>query len=193
MGDLDAPGAPARRFVRAALDGVAPDLVDTAELPTGELVANAVLCARTEVEVSARVVGGGVRVEVGDRPPSRVPVPRHCPPYAAAGRGPALVGPPASRYGVRAGRDAKAVWFELWPGGTPPPSAWEPPAPPPAPRGGGVTLVDVPEALYSAAQRHRHALLREPASAAAGGDDPGIPARDLAARLNPPPRLPGPS
>ncbi|MCP9963410.1 hypothetical protein LUX05_22275 [Streptomyces somaliensis] len=192
MGDLDAPGAPARRFVRAALDGVAPDLVDTAELPTGELVANAVLCARTEVEVSARVVGGGVRVEVGDRPPSRVPVPRHCPPYAAAGRGPALVGPPASRYGVRAGRDAKAVWFELWPGGTPPPSAWEPPAPPPAP-GGRVTLVDVPEALYSAAQRHRHALLREPASAAAGGDDPGIPARDLAARLNPPPRLPGPS
>ncbi|WP_349816450.1 SpoIIE family protein phosphatase [Streptomyces sp. MRC013] len=86
----------------------------------------------------------------------------------------------ASRYGVRADGDAKAVWFELWSEGTPPPSAWEPPAPPPA-SGRTVTLVDVPDALYSAAQHHRHALLREAVLAAAGGEDLGIPAADLAA------------
>ncbi|MCP9972956.1 hypothetical protein [Streptomyces somaliensis] len=167
MGDLDAPGAPARRFVRAALDGVAPDLVDTAELPTGELVANAVLCARTEVEVSARVVGGGVRVEVGDRPPSRVPVPRHCPPRTPP-RGGARRSWARRRPGTASGRAGtpRRCGSSCGPGGRRrPPRGSRPPRPPPP--GGRVTLVDVPEALYSAAQRHRHALLREPASAAA--------------------------
>ncbi|MGW7527646.1 ATP-binding protein [Streptomyces sp. NPDC054783] len=59
--------AVARRFVRSVLDGVAPDLVDTAELLAGELVTNVVIHARTEAEV--RVWGGEGRanVRVSDR------------------------------------------------------------------------------------------------------------------------------
>ncbi|WP_189537586.1 SpoIIE family protein phosphatase [Streptomyces roseolilacinus] len=192
MGDLSAPAAPARRFppepesaararrfVRAALDGAAPDLVDTAELLAGELVTNAVLHARTGIEVSAGIVGGRVRVRVGDHRPSRAPVPRDCSPHAATGRGLALVDRLASRHGVETGEDTKTVWFELWPDGAPPPSAWEAPAPSRASEA-TVTLVDVPGALYSGAQHHRNALLRELALAAAGGEDLGVPPADLA-------------
>ncbi|MDT9684389.1 SpoIIE family protein phosphatase [Streptomyces sp. TRM76323] len=194
MGDLNAPEPPAqrsfppeprsaaraRRFVRAVLGDTAPDLVDTAELLVSELVTNAVLHARTEIKVSVGAVDGAVRVRVGDRLPSRVPVPRDCPPYAATGQGLALVDLLASRRGVETGGDTKTVWFELRPGGAPRPSPWEPPAPPPG-SAATVTLVDVPGALYAAAQQHRHVLLRELALAAAAGEDLGVPPEDLAA------------
>ncbi|MFV2121643.1 ATP-binding protein, partial [Streptomyces sp. Act-28] len=192
MGDLDAPKAPvrrfppeprsaarARRFVRAALAGVAPDLVDTAELLAGELVTNAVLHARTEVEVSAGVVDGRVRVRISDRRPSRMPVARECSPYTGTGQGLALVDRLASRYGVETGEDAKAVWFELWSDGAPRPSTWQPPAPPSAAER-TVTLVDVPGALYAGTQQHRHVLLRELTLAAAAGEDFGVSPEDLA-------------
>ncbi|MEU5184512.1 hypothetical protein AB0G49_31175 [Streptomyces longwoodensis] len=45
--------AAARSFVRSALDGADPDLVETAALLAGELVTNVVLHARTEAEVWA--------------------------------------------------------------------------------------------------------------------------------------------
>ncbi|CAL9353119.1 SpoIIE family protein phosphatase [Streptomyces sp. enrichment culture] len=173
--------ARARRFVRAALgDAVpdaAPDLLDTAELLVSELVTNAVLHARTEVEVSARVTGGRARVAVQDRRPSRVLVPQDCPPYAGTGQGLALVDLLASRHGVDTGADTKTVWFELWPDETARPSAWQPPAPP-AESAQTVTLVDVPGALYSASQQHRHVLLRELELAAAAGEHL-VPPRDL--------------
>ncbi|MEU2184473.1 SpoIIE family protein phosphatase [Streptomyces thermolilacinus] len=174
--------ARARRFVRAALGDavpdVAPDLLDTARLLVSELVTNAVLHARTEVEVSARVADGRVRVAVQDRRPSRVLVPQDCPPYAGTGQGLALVGLLASRHGVDSGADTKTVWFELWPDGAPRPPAWQPPAPP-AESAETVTLVDVPGTLYSAAQQHRHVLLRELTLAAAVGEHL-VPPRDLA-------------
>ncbi|MGW4563750.1 ATP-binding protein [Streptomyces sp. NPDC004561] len=45
--------AVARRFLGNVLDGVASDVVDTAQLLVSELVTNAVMHAHTEVEVRA--------------------------------------------------------------------------------------------------------------------------------------------
>ncbi|GAA2561892.1 MULTISPECIES: SpoIIE family protein phosphatase [Streptomyces] len=194
MGDLKAretpsrrfPEAPqsvaeARRFVRAALDGVAPDVVDTAQLLVSELVTNAVLHARTEVEVSAHVEENTVRVRVGDRRPDRGLVPQKCSPYAGTGQGLALVEQLASRHGVAVGEAGKTVWFELRPEAAPRQrNGWETPAPPSGPGGKTVTLIDVPAALYRASQQHRHVLLRETALAMAAGHDLGVTADDLA-------------
>ncbi|MFD8524241.1 SpoIIE family protein phosphatase [Streptomyces capillispiralis] len=193
MGDVDARGTPsrrfprtpgsvarARRFVRAALGDVAPDLTDTAELLVSELVTNVVLHARTEAEVAVRVDGGTVRVRVGDGRPDRVLVPQGAPPYSGTGQGLPLVARLSSRHGVETGERGKTVWFELGPEGPPRyPQDWEPVAAPFGP-GASVTLLDVPAALCSAAQQHRHALLRETALAVAAGHDLGVPPQDLA-------------
>ncbi|WP_037854937.1 SpoIIE family protein phosphatase [Streptomyces sp. NRRL S-340] len=194
MGDLNARGASARRFppepesvpqarrfVRAALDHVAADLVETAQLLVSELVTNAVLHARTPVEVTACAEGGTVRVRVSDRRPDRGLVPHECSPYAGTGQGLALAGLLASRCGVDMGEEHKSVWFELRPGGGPPrPAGWEVTAPP-CRAGATVTLIDVPEALYSASQQHRNTLLREATLAAAAGTGlVGVTAHDLA-------------
>ncbi|WP_461009182.1 SpoIIE family protein phosphatase [Streptomyces capparidis] len=193
MGNLRPAGAPsrrfpqspgsaaaARRFVRDCLAGVAPPMADTAELLAGELVTNAVLHARTEVEVAAWARDGRVAVRVGDHRPCRGLTPQDCHPHAGTGLGLTMVERLASRHGVDTGDRGKTVWFELWPDGSaPPPSGWAPPAPPDGP-GRTVRLVDLPGALYSAARHHRHALLRELLLAAAAGKALGLPPADLA-------------
>ncbi|MGV9347062.1 SpoIIE family protein phosphatase [Streptomyces spiralis] len=174
-----ASAAAARRFVAEALAGAPSDLVHTAQLLVSELVTNAVLHARTQVEVGVRVHGGRVRVQVGDERPSRGLVPQDCPPYAGTGQGLALVEHLASRHGVHADDRQKTVWFELWADGPPPPSpGWAAHVPPCATKG-TVTLVDVPSALYAASQQHRHTLLRELTLAASAGADLGVASRDL--------------
>ncbi|CAL9653381.1 SpoIIE family protein phosphatase [Streptomyces sp. enrichment culture] len=194
MGDLNArgtssrcfPGAPqsvaeARRFVRAALGDVAPDVVDTAQLLISELVTNAVLHARTGVEVAVHVEGGAVRVRVGDRRPDREIVPQKYSPYAGTGQGLALVGQLSSRHGAAVGEADKTVWFELRPGPAPRRrSGWETVVPPSGPGRTTVTLVDVPAALHRASQQRRQALLREVTLAVAAGHDLGVPVEDVA-------------
>ncbi|MFG3333988.1 SpoIIE family protein phosphatase [Streptomyces tendae] len=173
--------AAARRFVGAALDGAPADLVGTAQLLVSELVTNAVLHARTEVEVSVARLDGRVRVRVGDRRPGRGLVPQRCSPYAGTGQGLALVEQLASRFGADGGDAGKTVWFELWHDGPPPPSAgWET-AVPPRPAERPVTLVDVPTALESACRQHRHTVLRELTLAAFAGDRLRVPSEDLVA------------
>lgn len=174
--------ASARRFVRAALPGVPAELADTAEFLAGELVTNAVLHARTEMEVAVRVRDGKVRVAVSDERPHLGPVPHRCFPCAGAGQGLALVERLASRHGVDTGERRKTVWFELSPDGPPPsPSVWRTGEAPPT-GDGKVTLVDVPGALYTASLQHRHALMRELALASPTGGAPGTGVRpeDLA-------------
>ncbi|MFI2645546.1 SpoIIE family protein phosphatase [Streptomyces sp. NPDC018610] len=173
--------AAARRFVRTVLEGADPEVVDTAELLTGELVTNAVLHARTEIDVEVRASGETVRVGVGDRRPECVVVPRQGHLYAATGWGLDVVGRLAGRHGVDVAEDHKTVWFELRPGATPSSSdVFRPRAPLPGPAG-TVTLVDLPYALYSAARQHRHALLRELVLAGLAGDAFGLPSADLLA------------
>ncbi|WP_436960351.1 SpoIIE family protein phosphatase [Streptomyces sp. SudanB182_2057] len=150
----------ARRFVRSALRGVAPEVVDTAELLTSELVTNAVLHARTEVEVRIWSHEGRVRVRVGDGRPDRPLVPREPRPYAGAGRGLAVVEELASSHGAHIAGGRKTVWFELWPKApVPPTSGWE--SVPMCGRTATVTLIDVPHILFLAARQHGDEILRE--------------------------------
>ncbi|MBU6533144.1 SpoIIE family protein phosphatase [Streptomyces mayonensis] len=172
--------AAARNFVHRALRDTASHLVDTAQLLVSELVTNAVLHARTEIEVTVSRSDGRVRVLVGDRRPGRGLVSPSCPAYAGTGQGLALVEQLASRYGADADGERKTAWFELWSDGPPPPSpGWEA-AGPPCDSERSVTLVDVPGALDSACRQHRHAVLRELTFAASHGDLCGVPPDDLA-------------
>ena len=103
----------ARRFVSVALHESGHEgLDDIATLLASELVTNAVLHARSAVELRLRIDGGRVRVEVHDR--STKPVaPRHFTSDAATGRGLLLVTELAAAWGSDAGPDGKCVWFEL--------------------------------------------------------------------------------
>ncbi|MFD0318969.1 SpoIIE family protein phosphatase [Streptomyces flavalbus] len=169
----------ARRFVRAALAGAAPDVLDTAELLTGELVTNAVVHARTEAEVWAWADGGRAQVRVSDRRPEWGVVPHERHPYASTGRGLALLRELAASYGVHSDAERKTVWFDLWPeAAAPPTSAWETLAPPG--RTVTVALRDVPYTLYWAAQQHWEGLLRELLLVSLSGGAAGVPPKDLA-------------
>ncbi|MET9498910.1 SpoIIE family protein phosphatase [Streptomyces sp. NPDC006552] len=151
----------ARHFVRSALRGVAQEAVETAELLTSELVTNAVLHARTEVEVQVWSHDGHVRVRVSDGRPDRPLVPREARPYAATGRGLTVVEELASSHGAHVGKGRKTVWFELWPKApVPPTSGWEC-VPLSDGRTTTVTLIDMPHIVFRAAQQHGDEMLRE--------------------------------
>ena len=102
---ITVPAAPdsvgrVRRVLRATLDGagVAEDTVDTAILLTSELVTNAVLHARTDVQVTV-VVDDGVRIEVHDES-ALLPASRTHALDSMTGRGLHIVGQLADDYGV---------------------------------------------------------------------------------------------
>ncbi|MGF1432091.1 ATP-binding protein [Kitasatospora sp. LaBMicrA B282] len=106
--------APLRAELRAALGrwGV-PELADTAELLTTELVANA-LQHTTAGAVLDAVLGGDrrLRVEVRDGTPE-LPSPRRAAETATSGRGLMLVEALADAWGVRVRAEGKITWFEL--------------------------------------------------------------------------------
>jgi anti-sigma regulatory factor (Ser/Thr protein kinase) len=105
--------AAARRWLRARLDALGrPQLADVALLLVSEAVTNAVLHARTAIEVDVQPLGNGIRVEVRDgspRPPSR----RRHSEAATTGRGLALVASLADDWGWSQQPAGKVVWFEL--------------------------------------------------------------------------------
>lgn len=105
--------ARARRFVhdvlrRWAWDGPRRDV----ELLTSELVTNAVLHARSSVDVSIRCSDRGVRVEVADRS-AQVPVAQDYRVDAQTGRGLVLVERTSTSWGVQQREVGKTVWFEV--------------------------------------------------------------------------------
>ena len=105
----------ARRHVQAALcDWGLGGLADTAALLVSELVSNALLHARSEVEVRVARDPEHVQVTVLDRSP-RQPVRRRHGLGASTGRGLGLVEVLADGWGTAEGVDgwAKAVWFLL--------------------------------------------------------------------------------
>ena len=87
-------------------------LCDDALLLTSELVTNAVLHARTGVELSVVTGMGAIHVEVSDDDPG-VPRQRTADLDALGGRGLALVAALAGDWGVRLAPPGKVVWFEL--------------------------------------------------------------------------------
>jgi anti-sigma regulatory factor (Ser/Thr protein kinase) len=89
-----------------------PDLLDTAQLLTSELVTNAVIHGRSHVRLGITVSANGLRIAVADDN-SRHPTPQPADPDALDGRGLQIVERLASSWGVDDNRFGKTVWFEL--------------------------------------------------------------------------------
>ncbi|HVL99495.1 MAG TPA: ATP-binding protein [Egibacteraceae bacterium] len=108
----------ARAFVADVLaTSPAKECTDIACLLVSELVTNALLHARSPVQLLVRVEDATVRVEVGDDA-ERLPVRMVEPGDAIAGRGLHIVEELAARWGAeRRPSGGKAVWFELSYGG----------------------------------------------------------------------------
>lgn len=103
----------ARSFVSRVLAGSpASGCAETAELLVSELVTNALLHARSGVEVVVRVDPTRVRVEVHDTE-ERLPFLIAEPGDTIAGRGLHIVEELASGWGAEPREGGKAVWFEL--------------------------------------------------------------------------------
>jgi anti-sigma regulatory factor (Ser/Thr protein kinase) len=125
------PAAPgqARRFVAEILtDWSCESLVEEVNLLTSELVTNAVLHARTPVELTLCRTDGGVRVEVADEDPHSLEraLRQRRRREATTGRGLAMVAALARHWGVTLANRGKSVWFEMGTGFGPE-GAWVPP------------------------------------------------------------------
>jgi anti-sigma regulatory factor (Ser/Thr protein kinase) len=110
--------AAARRLVRGELAAHAEmpaersDFVDAASLLVSELVTNAIVHARTDVEVRLVTDEHMLRAEVSDGNPT-FPIPRRPIGLAGTGRGLLMMDDLASRWGVSPSGAGKTVWFEL--------------------------------------------------------------------------------
>ena len=104
----------ARKFVQGTLQGWMLDgLTQSIELLASELVTNALLHARSDVELRLRRFDGRVRLEVSDASPAP---PRRRDSYGAetvGGHGMLLVEELADDWGVERHRSGKIVWCEL--------------------------------------------------------------------------------
>ena len=118
---LELPGTPvapsvARLFVRNLCQEWGAEAVcDVAELLSSELVTNAVVHARSSVELEAAYDDASVlRIDVYDRSPEEVDSSPHPPADGAeGGRGLAIVARLACRWGVDLCSPGKRVWFTL--------------------------------------------------------------------------------
>ena len=109
--------AAARRLVRGELAHTEvpterSDFVDAASLLVSELVTNAIVHARTDVELRLVTDAHMLRAEVSDGNPT-FPTPRRPMGLAGTGRGLRMMDDLASRWGVSSSGSGKTVWFEL--------------------------------------------------------------------------------
>ncbi|HZQ29212.1 MAG TPA: SpoIIE family protein phosphatase [Acidimicrobiales bacterium] len=104
----------ARRFAHRTLEewSCAEEVAERTELPLSELVTNAVMHTRSEVDVVLRLGAGALRVEVHDRS-TVLPTRRSHDMDASTGRGLELVEALSDRWGVETHGSGKAVWFEV--------------------------------------------------------------------------------
>lgn len=104
----------ARNFVQEALADAEPEQQQTALLLASELVTNAILHARTEVELGVLVDGDQALVCVADRvPDSPELAPQERSRTRPGGRGLALVAGLAQAWGTARYAGGKTVWFLL--------------------------------------------------------------------------------
>ena len=87
-------------------------LLDTAQLLTTELVANAIIHARSAVTVTARLGDERLRVEVADTGAGALKM-READMDDTGGRGLLLIEALSAAWGTSADGDGKLVWFEL--------------------------------------------------------------------------------
>jgi anti-sigma regulatory factor (Ser/Thr protein kinase) len=103
----------ARRFIDLTLTGWGCDaLVDSVVLLVSEVVTNAILHARSDIEVRVGDRGAMMRVEVIDHSDGE-PVLRSYAEDSSSGRGLAIVEQVASAWGVTKIAGGKLVWFEV--------------------------------------------------------------------------------
>lgn len=103
----------ARRWVRDRLTAwELPDSLDGLLLATTEMVSNAVLHARTGLDLSLSIAGGVLELDVVDLDP-RPPLRRQPDSHEVRGRGVALLDALASQWGVDGRTDGKTVWFQM--------------------------------------------------------------------------------
>jgi PAS domain S-box-containing protein len=150
----------ARCAVLAALDEAGrADLAEAAVLLVSELVTNAIVHARTPIDLDIIAGPDGLRVAVRDASP-QLPTLRHYGRSATTGRGLELVELMADRHGTDSDADdGKTVWFELGSTVAGRPTADGPPSGEPAEL--TVRLDGLPVPLVLAWQQHADALLRE--------------------------------
>jgi anti-sigma regulatory factor (Ser/Thr protein kinase) len=117
---LELPATPAaasvaRLFVRCLCEewGVG-SVADVAELLSSELVTNAVLHARSSIELEAARTASALRVDVRDVGRGQVqPKAQPAPTEAEGGRGLSIVASLAQSWGVEESSGGKSVWFTL--------------------------------------------------------------------------------
>lgn len=104
----------ARRFLDEVLERwKCQPAIDTLQVMLSELVTNAVLHAGSEPEVSVRILGKSIRIEVSDDS-EEIPMANAPDDFAVSGRGLAIVAAEASRWGVRPRPSGgKTVWFDV--------------------------------------------------------------------------------
>lgn len=109
---IDSAGV-ARAVVREHLAGVPDDVVETACLLAGELVANVLLHVATPSRLIVTRTPTQVRVEVSDHSPEP-PAPRSTRLQDLTGRGLRIIDELAEAWGtIRHPGDGKTVWFTL--------------------------------------------------------------------------------
>ena len=110
--NAQAPGL-ARRFTSELLQSwQCPQLLETAELLVSELVTNAVLHARTKIELRVALRRDVIRFDVIDS--SGAPVlPRDAEAKSISGRGLRIVASLALQWGTSPLNGGKSVWFTL--------------------------------------------------------------------------------
>ena len=169
-------GAARRAVGDAVIAAGRADLADTAGLLVTELVTNAIVHARTPIQVTIAATSDGVRVEVMDASP-HVPVRRGYGTSATTGRGVAVVELLAHRFGTDPITGiGKTVWFEL--GTTAATEMAEGPSVEPDAQEQltvNVQLLHLPVTLARAWQQHADALLREHLLSCWDGDGEHLP------------------
>ena len=114
FGPVASSAGAARRFLRHELEEleVGEPPMEATVLLMNELISNAVLHARTDMELRVRTWDDVIRVEVHDGN-TRQPSPSLTPSDATSGRGLHLVESLSDRWGIDGTPDGKVVWFEL--------------------------------------------------------------------------------
>ncbi len=136
-----------------------PELEDSATLLVSELVTNAILHARTSIEVVVAATASRVYVGVNDSS-AQLPARRDYGAQATTGRGLELVDLIAARHGTDTHDDgSKTVWFELGPADDRSHDGGQ--ATEPDPTAFDVTFRGMPLRLARAWQQHVAALMRE--------------------------------
>jgi PAS domain S-box-containing protein len=152
----------ARQFVSETLEHAGQaGFEDAATLLVSELVTNAILHARTAIELVVAATSATAYVGVSDGS-EQLPARRDYGMQATTGRGLALVDLMAARHGTETHVDgSKTVWFELGPADDDVHQVREDQAAPPDPTAVDITFREMPLRLARVWQQYVAALMRE--------------------------------